>query len=52
MNDFCGENGWHVVVDICETEINEEMEHCLCEVICVAPWTSLALRREFALSGD
>ena len=40
-----------IIYDIlCEqTEMTEEMNKRLCDVICVAPWTKLDLSREFGL---
>ena len=35
-----------------KTDVSEEMKKRLCEVICVAPWTSLDLSRELVLSGE
>ena len=36
----------------CKTDISEEMRKRLCEVICVAPWTSLDLSGETAMSDE
>ena len=35
-----------------KTDVGEEMKKRLCEVICVAPWTSLNLRGETAMSDE
>ena len=40
------------VVDICKPDMGEEMKKRLCEVICVAPWTSLCLSRETVMSDE
>ena len=32
-----------------QTEITEEMNKRLCDVICVAPWTELNLKGEFEI---
>ena len=36
----------------CKTDVSEEMMKRLCEVICVAPWTSLDLSGETAMSDE
>ena len=36
----------------CKTDVSEEMMKRLCEVICVAPWTSLDLSSETAMTDE
>ena len=37
---------------LCKTGLSEQMRKRLCEVICVAPWTSLNLGGEFAIGSE